>query len=299
MKKKIFLLTALVLGVSLLAGCSEDDLSSSSSIIDNIQEKTEFDIWLDKHYLDPYNIDFKYRFDDKSSDMDYTLTPAQYEQSIMMAKLTLHLTLRAYDEVTGSQAFIAANFPKIVHLIGSPAYNENGSVVLGVAEGGKKMTLYEVNYVKQRYDERNLAELNEYYFKTMHHEFGHILHQTKPYTSSFNAITASKYVGEACFSTYPTDRSAREAGFITPYSSKASDEDFVENISLYVTSTEAEWESYLEQGGSNRSVLEEKISIVKDYMEKSWGIDLDELRSVVMRRQDEIWTLDLESLNDF
>ena len=37
--------------------------------------------------------------------------------------------------------------------------------------------------------------LNEYYFQTMHHEFAHILHQTKNFDPSFERITENSYVG--------------------------------------------------------------------------------------------------------
>ena len=273
MKKNIILLMTAVFGVFVLAGCSEDDLNKTSAVLDSPTVENDFDRWLAKNYMEPYNIDFKYRFKDVLGDMDYNLTPADYGQAIKLAKLTLHLTLQVYDEVTGSRQFISENFPKIVHVIGSPAYNENNNIVLGVAEGGKMMTLYQVNI--------------------MHHEFGHILHQTRPYSTDFNAVTPSSYVGDACFDPYRTDAAARQAGFITRYSSKAPDEDFVEQLSLYVTSTAAEWEAILAQGGSaGRPLLEQKNDIMRAYMLSTWDINIDELRKVVLRRQNEIWSLD-------
>lgn len=175
MKKNIILLMTAVFGVFVLAGCSEDDLKKTSAVLDSPTVENDFDRWLAKNYLEPYNIDFKYRFKDVLGDMDYNLTPADYGQAIKLAKLTLHLTLQVYDEVTGNRQFISENFPKIVHVIGSPAYNENNNIVLGVAEGGKMMTLYQVNIIDYLLSTKNIAQLNELFFKTMHHEFGHIL----------------------------------------------------------------------------------------------------------------------------
>ena len=293
MKKNIILLMTAVFGVFVLAGCSEDDLNKTSAVLDSPTVENDFDRWLAKNYMEPYNIDFKYRFKDVLGDMDYTLTPADYGQAIKLAKLTLHLTLQVYDEVTGSRQFISENFPKIVHVIGSPAYNENNNIVLGVAEGGKMMTLYQVNIIDYLLNTKDIDQLNELFFKTMHHEFGHILHQTRPYSTDFNAVTPSSYVGDACFATYRTDAAARQAGVITRYSSKAPDEDFVEQLSLYVTSTAAEWEAILAQGGSaGRPLLEQKNDIMRAYMLSTWDINIDELRKVVLRRQNEIWSLD-------
>ena len=185
MKKNIILLMTAVFGVFVLAGCSEDDLKKTSAVLDSPTVENDFDRWLAKNYMEPYNIDFKYRFKDVLGDMDYNLTPADYGQAIKLAKLTLHLTLQVYDEVTGNRQFISENFPKIVHVIGSPAYNENNNIVLGVAEGGKMMTLYQVNIIDYLLSTKNIAQLNELFFKTMHHEFGHILHQTRPYRDAF------------------------------------------------------------------------------------------------------------------
>ena len=83
--------------------------------------------------------------------------------------------------------------PKTFHLIGSPAYESSGNMVLGTAEGGKKITLYNVNDLNVK--KINIEKLNDYYFETMHHEFAHILHQKRNFDPSFNRISEGKYVG--------------------------------------------------------------------------------------------------------
>jgi hypothetical protein len=62
-----------------------------------------------------------------------------------MAKLVRHMCLEAYDEITGSTDFIKAYFPKILFLVGSYAYKTNGAMVLGTAEAGAKITLYNLD----------------------------------------------------------------------------------------------------------------------------------------------------------
>ena len=67
----------------------------------------------------------------------------------------------------------------------------------------------------------------------------------------------------------------------------------MEQLSLYVTSTAAEWAAILAQGGSaGRLLLEQKNDIMRAYMLSTWDINIDELRKVVLRRQNEIWSLD-------
>ena len=168
MKKTILGLFAFVCAFS-GSSCSEDDLSGTSVIKPEQTTETPLDSWLYKNYIEPYNIEFRYRYEDMESDMIYDLTPANYEKSVQMAKLVKHLCLQAYDEVTGSRDFITSYFPKMVFLVGSPAYNNNGEVVLGTAEGGTKITLYAVNNM----DPTDVDLLNEWYFKTIHHEFAH------------------------------------------------------------------------------------------------------------------------------
>ena len=127
MKKTILGLFAFVCAFSGVS-CSEDDLSGTSVIKPEQTTETPLDAWLYKNYIEPYNIEFRYRDEDMESDMIYDLTPANYEKSVQMAKLVKHLCLQAYDEVTGSRDFITSYFPKMVFLVGSPAYNNNGEV---------------------------------------------------------------------------------------------------------------------------------------------------------------------------
>ena len=99
MKKNIILLMTAVFGVFVLAGCSEDDLKKTSAVLDSPTVENDFDRWLAKNYLEPYNIDFKYRFKDVLGDMDYNLTPADYGQAIKLAKLMLKMYLSIPEDV--------------------------------------------------------------------------------------------------------------------------------------------------------------------------------------------------------
>lgn len=297
MKKTLLILFACACAVTCLS-CSEDDLSSTSVIKEEQTAETPLDRWLFANYVEPYNIKFQYRYQDQESDMNYDLTPANYEKSIQMSKLVRFLCLQAYDEVTGSREFITDYFPKMLFLVGSPAYDNNGTVVLGTAEGGTKITLYAVNNM----DPTDVDLLNEWYFKTIHHEFAHILNQKKPYTNDFEQITGKatgiRYVGNACWDVYPTEESALEDGFISRYSATSADEEFVEISSIYVTNTAATWNSMLQTAGKvGRPMLEAKFEIVDKYMKNEWNIDLDQLRKVVLRRQKELVNLDLDALD--
>lgn len=251
MKRKIlyYACTVWILSLCFLS-CSDEELDSTSKIVDSQKEENEFDRWILNNYVLPYNIDFKYRMEDIESDMNYQLVPADYNQSVRMAKLMKYLCLEAYDVITGSKNFIRSYYPKMVHLVGSAAYRNNGTMILGTAEGGLKITMYYVNALKL-----DIGFLNEYYFKTMHHEFGHILNQKKPYSTDFDLISGPKYVNDSWNTAYTSDAAAQKAGFISPYAASESKEDFVELMSIYVTSSADEWNKKITDAGTTGAPL--------------------------------------------
>ena len=272
--------------------CEEQPLDPNTQILDSKLEQNEFDKWLVTNYIEPYNIMFKYRMEKNESDFNYWLVPATYENSIKMAKLMKFLCFEPYDELTGSKEFIKSYYPKMIHLVGSGAYRNNGTFVLGTAEGGLKITMYFVNEMII-----DPAYLNEYYFKTMHHEFAHILNQIKPYSTDFNAISGPDYVTDTWSDAWANDAEAQKNGFISAYASSEAGEDFVELLSIYVTNTEAYWNNVIKNAGAGADKINAKFDIVYNSMLNSWNIDLNELRDIIQRRQGEIDTLDLETLN--
>jgi len=240
---KTFRILILSAAALTLTACSEDSLDSQSIFNSSSAPKTEtaFDQWLQKNYVEPYNIEFKYRFEYKESDTDYNLAPADYNKAIALAKLTKYLWLEAYDELMG-QDFLRTYAPKIMNLIGSVAYDSNGGMVLGTAEGGMKIVLYNVNSINP--DKIDIDFLNEWYFITMHHEFAHILHQTKDYPTDFNEISKADYQSSSWVNL--EDQEALAMGFVNNYASSEAREDFVQTIAFYVTYSDEDWQDLLE-----------------------------------------------------
>lgn len=299
---RTFIIAAL-LGVG-FTSCSEDDLNPTS-IFDSTTEpvRNEFDQWIWKNYTEPYNIELKYRFDDKESDMDYNVIPADYNKSIALAKLVKYLWMEVYEKLAGKE-FLCTYCPKIFHFVGSPEYEKSGgSMVLGTAEGGLKITLFNVNALNVSSLDPEI--LNEWYFKTMHHEFSHILHQTKNYSTDFNDITAGKYYGAGWVNI--NDATARRDGFVTAYASSAVDEDFVETIANYIVKSDAEWQQILNEAVSvdetgnpdysGRDAILRKLEMVTQYLADSWGLDIQALHEEVQERDTHIDELDLVTLN--
>jgi len=291
--KNIKFLLLIVTATLLFWSCGEETLDSKSIFEDKEQAMTDFDKWLYDNYTVPYNIEFKYRFDEKESNTTYNLAPARLDKSQALAKLVKHLWIGVYDELLGKE-FLAQYSPRIFNLIGSPAYNTQGSIILGTAEGGLKVTLYNVNMIDV--ENPDIDQLNFWFFKTMHHEFAHILHQTKSYTTDFNLISATNYQSGSWVNI--GDEEALQMGFVTPYGSSESQEDFVELLSVYITNTEDYWQSILEIAGDDGSaIIMQKFHIVEDYLKSSWNIDITELREIVLRRSADVETMDLTTLD--
>jgi substrate import-associated zinc metallohydrolase lipoprotein len=208
-----------------------------------------------------------------------------------MANLVKYLCLDAYDEVA-PEGFLKLYFPKMIMLVGSPAYLNNGTIILGTAEGGLKITLYDIN----RLDITNIDRLYEYYFRTIFHEFSHILHQTKDYTTDFDRISVTNYVGDSWSEAWDGG-SSLQAGFISDYSSKEPNEDFVELIAHYITYSPEKWAETLDAAGANgSSIINQKMDIIRSYLSMSWDIDIDQLRNAVQTRAANLDNLDLDNI---
>ena len=303
--KRILYFSILAIAVT-LSSCKEklNDESIFPYVSETLDTKSytfQLDSFVKRSYLLPYNVEFRYKMQDISSDMNYNLVPCSYEKAITVAVLAKYLWWDVYEAQTGSKAFLQKYGPKILCVIGSAGHNPStGTIKLGVAEGGLKVTLHAINNL----DPSNVAMLNEYYFKTMHHEFSHILHQTKNYPAEFRTISAGHYKPNGWEER--SDEEARSLGFTGNYGSSQEREDWVEMIANYIVMSDAEWEKILsdaskgwkqdddgqlhqlekdEDGVDGVAVINQKLGMCRAWMQEAWNIDLDALRQEVQYRQ--------------
>lgn len=246
--KYLFSALMVVVAGSFLTSCSEDSLGPTIfPDIDSSPDPSAATYQLDKfcwdNYLIPYNLQFKYRLEDVNINMDYNLTPATYEQAVDLAVLVKYLWFDAYKEVAGEN-FLKQYGPRIIHVIGSLGYQPQTKTVLwGLTEGAIKVSLYGINQL----DPLDAAALTSHYFETMHHEFTHVLHQTKTYPSEFNYISVGNYDSNNW-----QDRQTsmcNSKGFITNYASSQFVEDIAETVSNYITMTDDQWNRMMELAG--------------------------------------------------
>ena len=284
---------ALLLSVGAISSCSKDTPSGATIFPTTPVARNTFERWLLKNYTNPYNIDFQYKLKDGETDLTYNLVPADSAKTAKLAMITKFLWFDAYTEVVGPD-FLKESAPRIIVAVGSSAYTRQRTEVVGSAEGGYKVTLNKINALT---DEllHDYSAMTEYYFHTMHHEFTHILNQRKPYNPAFDFVTQSGYVSGNWLNV--STRDARRAGFVSPYAMMNGAEDFAEMLSFYVTYTPQAWQAILDEAGTRgANLINQKLTLIKEYTQSSWGLDLDQLRDVVIRRGGQVATLDLSKL---
>ena len=311
--KRILFEYLIVLTILLsITACSKDELGptifdSASTELNASSYTYNFDCFLRDSYLKPYNLQFRYKMQDMGADMNYNLVPATLDNSKKIAVLVKYLWFDVYAKIVNPD-FLKLYGPRIIHLIGSPAYNPaNGTMLLGLAEGGLKVSLFRINSM----DTSNIEMMNEYYFKTMHHEFAHILHQAKSYPKEFNLISFKNYEP---FSWQDRDEKlAASLGFASSYGGSQTREDFVEIIANYIVKTDTQWNQLMlnaskgwkvvitedakgnkitniveipdADGVDGKEVILRKLSICRTWLADSWSVDLDALRAEVQIRQ--------------
>ena len=277
----IFILAVVALG---MASCKEDKFTDTIFVdpVEDTEAYTKtFDAWLKKYYTDKYNVEFIYKLDDNATDPNYNVVPVSIGKADTIAHLALYLWYDVYDSIV-SPTFIKEYGPKIIQLIGSAMINAaQGTEKLGYAENGNKITILKVN----KMETNNLSQMNEYIFKTMHHEFAHILHQQKNYPKEFGLINPEDMDPNRW-----QDRSYQEAwelGFVSPYASSQVREDFVETIANYIVKTDADWNNMISKAGkSGAEKITQKLEMCRTWLAEKWDIDLDEMHKEVQKRQE-------------
>ena len=296
MKKLYIILMAVAVTLGFTA-CSEDKPGGESIFPTNpTTQYDNFEKWLLENFTYPYNVEVLYRMKDVETDQNYTLTPADSAKCAKLAIIVKYLWFDAYAEVAGPD-FVKNNVPRVLSFIGSLAIENNGTVVMGTAEGGYKITLYNVNNLGGSVPLDDYDALNQWYFTTLHHEFQHILNQKKPYDTTFDLISEGDYVSGDWYQ-YDTNTEALPKGFIRNYAMAEPREDYAELYSQYLTNNDELWALKMEAAGKEgQTIINEKLAHIRNYMRENWNIDLEEMRACVQRRASEYMKLDFEHLN--
>lgn len=308
MKKILLYITVLACG---LVACNNDDeLSPVSVIRDSVGTKTDFDEWIDHNFRIPFNMSFYYHFEDVESSLNADLVPASEHQAKLVAKMVRFLWLDPYTEVT-SPDFMREHAPRVIHVVGSASWNDNGTYTLGTAEGGQKVTLYCGNwmtdFIEVLYNNgvddsdgftvnvKNVQGIVDQYLGTIHHEFSHIIDQKRNRPKEFDLISKDDY--SAQWNTLNSKQAAL-LGFTRNYGSKAPGEDFAEIYSALLCWDEAKWNAkFAEAEEEGTAKIKKKIEFIKQYTIEKWGYSIDDLRASLARRFEDCNSLDWDNFD--
>ncbi len=288
--KKIFNYLVLAVAALTISSCSNDDdftesiFDTSSETVDTTTSTGMFDKWLYENFVLPYNTEIIYRFDFPSTKLEYQLVPTDYKKAQMMAQLIKYLFYDVYTKYAGPN-FLKSYAPRIINFIGSEAYSPTTNTrELGYASAGVKITLIGINGLRpwsttNPYDASALDTINQDQIHTMHHEFSHILHQTKSYPVTYGQVTAGTYDGRDWQKRDSVE--ASRLGYVTHYGSSATYEDFVETLSCTITDSDCRWmyriidmclNNGLREGDKERvKELIDSLGIINPYSAKAWN----------------------------
>lgn len=268
--KRYILNLLLLVSSFMMAACSDEKLGDS--IFDtSTDDLSVTDLWFQQNFVKPYNIEVLYKWKDIESDMTVNLTPPTEENAQGFSDVLLKIWCEPYVDIAGA-TFFKQLTPKQLLLIGSSKYNSSGTVTKGEAEGGRKITIYEID----QFDRHNATRLKRY-MKTIHHEFAHIAAQTIKFPKEFEKITPD-YVEEW---DKIKDQDAYDKGFLSPYAMSEPGEDFAEIVGFMLSNSKEDWEKMLNYPTSQeaKDKLRQKVDMVLVYYRDTWNVDLEALQA--------------------
>lgn len=296
--KKLFHFFFFVSVVTLLSSCGKDKINPADA--DNINglggdvwTPGQIDNWIKDTLTTAYNMSVQYKWNqfEDLSDITAILVPPREEVVVPLLSSIKKSWIDSYV-AEGGDAFFKKIVPKYIYMVGSPAYSENGTIKQGVAEGGRKIILLDVNRVTVK-GMQGYVPADSVYFKRMlwiiQHEFGHILHMNVLYPQDFKNLNSSLLTTN--WTDY-TDAEATRDGFVTNYAMNGSDDDFVETIAYMLVEGKAGFENLIASipaGITDRGTtqaqavarLRSKESIIVNYYKQVWNIDFYKLQARV------------------
>lgn len=262
------------------SSCSKSDenldVDLSKYNYDNY-EKLPIDNYIYNTLTKPYNVEVLYRFDRSHTDISKNISPPNIDKVQPTVDMILKGFIKPYEKL-GGERMIKMYTPKQFVLFGSHAYNDNGSVTLGTADGGRRVVLYDVNNIS----ESNGSDIQRR-LRTIHHEFTHILNQMVAIPPSFRTITADHV--DNWLAAENTDAEAKRLGFVSRYSRSSFGEDFAEMVAHLLIEGQVWFDNYVTEipEAQYRDRIRLKEAVVKEYFKSYFGIDFVELQDEMKR----------------
>jgi len=279
---KIYRAFAMLTGSLLFVACAHEDQPKESQLDYSQPNKTVLDKWLDAGFLDPYNIKVYYEWNQNLVDNTRYLFPPTVDKVQPAMEIVKTIWIDSYSKIGGAN-FVKKIAPREFVLVGGTNLNSTGTRTLGLAEGGQRVTLFQVDYLNKN----SRPDVTEF-IHTIQHEYVHILNQTKPFDEqAWAKLTPSGYTT----SWYVEDiEDSRELGFITSYARLNIYEDFAETASTILTSSKAEYAAILASISDPEGLanIQRKEAIVVQYYKDAFNMDFYALRDEAQKNTDAV-----------
>lgn len=265
-------ITVLFLTFATIVSCANDDQTGESQLDYTQPTKTTLDNWIDINYLNPYNINVQYKWNQNTVDNSRYLFPPLVSSVQPALEIVQKIWLDSYKAIGGAD-FVKKIAPREIVLVGGVNLNSVGTRTLGIAEGGQRVTLFETDYI----DKTDRANIQEF-IHTIQHEYIHILNQNKPFDEkAWAAITPVGYTADWYNYKIPV---SNELGFITSYARSNINEDFAETASVILISSKAEYAAFLAgiKSPTALAALKAKEALVVKYFKDAFDMDFYALR---------------------
>jgi substrate import-associated zinc metallohydrolase lipoprotein len=268
-----------------LASSCYDDESVTSPVKQNEPSSDPIDLAIQTDFVEKYGVAVRYKFVDRYVEPNKRVTPPRRELVEPMLDFLTQFWIEPYIGVQNGRRFFERHVPAEVIFIGTPIYNSDGTITLGTADAGARITLTEVNNIDLENDEWVFQQLN-----TIYHEFAHIIHQRYNLPPSWQEISPEGYTSVGSWYTL-SDVEAIERGFVSPYATSSFNEDFAETVAFILFHPQF-YETYIEdepncttddctKRNEGRAFLRTKYTSVLTHYEQVTGVDLLEVRAII------------------
>lgn len=285
--------------VTLINSCRGGDDKLGNSILPNTQPypPNATDIWLKQNFETPYNIGVYYRWDPMFVNYNRYLFPPTTDNVRPAMEIVKKLWINTYSTIGGAD-FVKILAPKEVVLIGGVNKNNNGTITLGMAEGGARITLFQTDNLIAAIQDPSLSlnlkkDIVRQFIHTIQHEYVHILNQTKPFDErAYQLLVKNAGLGQYKSGWYSdSDETARGNGFITAYAQSNVNEDFAEMASYMLLYSKTEYESKINAIISSRSrdLIRAKEKIVVAYYKEKFNIDFYALVDEASKNSEQVF----------
>ncbi|WP_218598109.1 substrate import-associated zinc metallohydrolase lipoprotein [Polaribacter sp. NJDZ03] len=270
----IYILIAFVFLTLAISCAKTEDTLTESNLDTETPSLNATDIWLRGNYTSPYNIEVFYNWNENRVDFNRYLFPPTVEKVKPAMEAVKAIWLETYREVAGDD-FVKLIAPREILLIGGINLNPSGTITLGLAEGGKRITFFNTDLVDLK-DRNQLIR----FVSTIQHEYTHIINQTVPFDEeTFEQITPSGYTAQWFNSSIAE---ARELGFISDYARSNETEDFAEMVTALLSNDNASYNAIIDAITSEQAKtdIRAKEALVVTYFKSEFDIDIYELQRV-------------------